>query len=247
MENGAFVVIADVQDQLGEQLAHDLGTHAALYKHCDVTIESDMEELVALTLTKWKKLDIMFSNAGIAGRASDCKSMQELNMGNFDMVMKVNVRGMALAVKHASRAMSDAKTKGVIICTASIASVTGGPTPIPIEYATSKHAVLGLMRSATADLGKYDIRVNCITPSVVMTPLLLNFFGELSGDHIAPEHAVEVYNDSINVLRGHTLWPIDIARSVLYLASDEAAFVSGLNLVVDGGITSTTQGFVKET
>ena len=245
MENGALVVIADIQDRLGEQLAHDLGTDVALYKHCDVTIESDMEELVALTLTKWKKLDIMFSNAGIVGRASDCKSMQELNMGNFDMVMKVNVRGMALAVKHASRAMIDAKTKGVIICTASIASVTGGATPI--EYATSKHAVLGLMRSATADLGKYGIRVNCISPSVVMTPLLLNFFGELSGDQVAAEHAVEAYNDSINVLRGHTLWPIDIARSVLYLASDEAAFVSGLNLVVDGGITSTTQGFVKET
>ena len=237
VENGAFVVIGDIQDDLGNQLAHDLGSQVAIYKHCDVTIESDMEELVALALSKWGKLDIMYSNAGIVGKIDKLDEMQCLNMENFDHVMNVNVRGMALALKNASRAMIDSKTRGVIICTASTSSVVGGTTHI--EYTTSKHAVLGLMRAATSNLGKYGIRVNCVSPSVVVTPLSLNFFKEVTGNHANPEHEIKVYNDSTNVLCGHTLLPIDIAQAVLYLASDDAAFVSGLNLIVDGGITAT--------
>ena len=174
---------------MGNQLAHDLGSQVAIYKHCDVTIESDMEELVALALSKWGKLDIMYSNAGIVGKIDKLDEMQCLNMENFDHVMNVNVRGMALALKNASRAMIDSKTRGVIICTASTSGVIGGTTPI--EYTTSKHAVVGLMRAATGNLGKYGIRVNCISPSLVATPSSLKFFEELTENHSNPEQRLK--------------------------------------------------------
>jgi NAD(P)-dependent dehydrogenase (short-subunit alcohol dehydrogenase family) len=170
------------------------------------------------------------------------REVHELDMANFDRTMAVNVRGMALAAKHASKAMIGAGTRGSIVCTASIAGVVGGATPI--DYTVSKHAVVGLMRSAAAELGKHGIRINCVSPAVVVSPLTLEFFGDLAG-HVrgaAAEKEIERYNDAMNVLRGHTLYPIDIAQAVLYLASDESAFVSGHNLVVDGGITTTIRG-----
>ena len=189
VENGAFVVIGDIQDDLGNQLAHDLGSQVAIYKHCDVTIESDMEELVALALSKWGKLDIMYSNVGTIGDVGKSNEMQDLDMENFAHVMNVNVHGMALALKYASRVMIDLKTKGVIICTASTSGVIGGTTPI--EYTTSKHAVVGLMRAATGNLGKYGIRVNCISPSLVATPSSLKFFEELTENHSNPEQRLK--------------------------------------------------------
>ena len=112
VENGAFVVIGDVQDDLGTRLVEELGHHVAMYKHCDVTLESDMEELVTQTLKKWGKLDIMYSNAGIVGNVTG--GMQNMDITNFDNVMNVNVRAMVLAVKHASKVMVETQTRGAI-------------------------------------------------------------------------------------------------------------------------------------
>jgi NAD(P)-dependent dehydrogenase (short-subunit alcohol dehydrogenase family) len=166
------------------------------------------------------------------------REVQELDMGNFDATMRVNARGMALAVKHASQAMIGAGTRGSIVCTSSIGGVVGGATPV--EYAASKHAVVGLARCAAAELGKHGIRVNCVSPAAVATPLTLRFFGEVYGNATSPEADLERYNDSVNVLRGHTLSAADVARAALFLASDDdSAFVSGHNLVVDGAITTT--------
>ena len=242
VENGALVVIGDVQDDLGTHLANELGDHVAVYKHCDVTLESDMEGLVTQAMKKWGKLDIMFSNAGIHTKVEG--GMQNMDITNFDNVMNVNLRGMVLAVKHASKVMIETQTRGAIICTSSMASVTASVASI--DYTISKHALLGLMKGAASDLGKYGIRVNCVSPSVVVTPLSLNFFKEVTGNHANPEHEIKVYNDSTNVLCGHTLLPIDIAQAVLYLASDDAAFVSSANLIVDGGITATIASFLKD-
>ena len=161
---------------------------------------------------------------------------RSLSVNVNDHVMNVNVRGMALALKNASRAMIDSKTRGVIICTASTSSVVGGTTHI--EYTTSKHAVLGLMRAATSNLGKYGIRVNCVSPSTLVTPLCLNYFCDDSGGYSLQPHVVQDFVNSLNVLVGHTFSTSDVAKAVLYLASDDAAFVNGHNLVIDGGITT---------
>ena len=235
VENGALVVIGDIQDDLGTHLADELGHHVAIYKHCDVTLESDMEGLVKQALNKWGKLDIMYSNAGIVGNVTG--GMQNLDITNFDNVMNVNLRGMVLAVKHASKVMIETKTRGVIICTSSMASVTASVAPI--EYTISKHALLGLMKGAASDLGKYGIRVNCVSPSSVLTPLPLKFLREVNGFTSLSEHEFQDLNDSRNVLVGHSLSPLGVAQSILYLASNDASFVSGHNLVIDGGLTIT--------
>ena len=243
VENGALVVIGDVQDDLGTHLANELGGHVAVYKHCDVTMESDMEGLVTQAMAKWGKLDIMFSNAGI--HTSFKGGMQNVDITNFDNVMNVNLRGMVLAVKHASKVMIETKTRGVIICTSSIAGVTA--TITSIEYTISKHGLLGLMKGAASDLGKYGIRVNCVSPSTLVTPLCLKYFRDVSGDHLLQDHVVQDFVNSANVLVGHTFSTSDVAQAVLYLASDESAFVSGHNLIIDGGNTITDRTYQQAT
>ena len=235
VENGALVIIADIDDELGTNLVQTLGSHIVSYKHCDVTIETDMEALIAFTLAKWGKLDIMISNVGVLGK--DASEIMNVDMVNFHDVMSVNVYGMTLAIKHASKAMIEARTKGVIICTNSIASIIAGKAPL--VYTVSKHALLGLMRASALCLGKYGIRVNCVSPSGVLTPLPLKFLREVNGFTSLSEHEFQDLNDSKNVLIGHSLSTLDVAQSILYLASNDASFVSGHNLVIDGGLSIT--------
>ena len=243
VENGALVVIGDIQDDLGTHLADELGHHVAIYKHCDVTLESDMEGLVTQALKKWGKLDIMFSNAGI--HTSFKGGMQNVDITNFDNVMNVNLRGMVLAVKHASKVMVETQTRGVIICTSSMASVTASVAPI--EYTISKHALLGLMKGAASDLGKYGIRVNCVSPSIVITPVSMKLYRDLTGKKSILEHEVQEFVNSTNILVGHIFSTSDVAQATLYLASDEAAFVSGHNLIIDGGNTITDRTYQQAT
>ncbi|KAH7373538.1 hypothetical protein KP509_17G061200 [Ceratopteris richardii] len=114
-----------------------------------------------------------------------------------------------------------------------------------VAYTVSKHAVLGLVRAAASDLGKYGIRVNCVSPGPVTTPLLLNDFRHFSGNKNSSMEDARAWCDSSSNLQGHSLTPLDIAMSALYLASDDSNFVSGLNLVVDGGFTITSHSFEK--
>lgn len=240
VENGAMVVIADIQDEKGAQIVDSVGHEICVYRRCDVTLEADMEALVAFTVAKWGKLDIMYNNAGILGNAVS-EDVRNMDMTDFDRVISVNVRGMALGVKYASRAMVDAGTKGVIICTASVSSILGGMAPV--VYTVSKHAVLGLVRAASSDLGKFGIRVNCLSPWGVLTPLLVNHLRDAFENPSLSIEEAQASRDSHANLLGHSLSSLDIARSALYLASDDAAFVSGLNLIVDGGFTATNHSF----
>ena len=105
-EHGAFVIAADIQDQLGQQLADSIPSNSVTYHHCDVTNESQVQETINFTLQKYKTLDILFSNAGILGTFS---SILDLNLHEFDTVMSVNLRGMVTTVKHAARAMVEKK------------------------------------------------------------------------------------------------------------------------------------------
>ncbi|KAH7431617.1 hypothetical protein KP509_08G056900 [Ceratopteris richardii] len=235
-----MVVIADVQDEIGKNLAEEMGAPVCVFRHCDVTVESDMEGLVDFTISKWGKLDIMYNNAGILGTAVN-EDVHNLDMADFDRVISVNVRGMALGVKYASRAMVNAGTKGVIICTASVSSVLAGMAPV--AYTVSKHAVLGLVRAASSGLGKHGIRVNCLSPWAVATPMLVNYLRDTIKDPTLSEEDAKASRDAHSNLHGYSLSALDIAKSALYLASDDAAFVSGLNLIVDGGFTATNHSF----
>ncbi|XP_058217581.1 short-chain dehydrogenase reductase 3a-like [Rhododendron vialii] len=138
VENGAFVVVADIQEELGLKVVASIAgpdVNRAIYKNCDVTVEKQVEETVAFAIEKYGTLDIMYSNAGILGPMDSILDM-DMEEG-FDRTMAVNLRGPALCIKHAARAMVKRQVRGSIICTASTASVLGGMGPI--SYSSSKH------------------------------------------------------------------------------------------------------------
>lgn len=224
-ENGAFVVIADIQDELGEQVVTSIGSNKASYYHCDVRDEKQVEDSVNYTLQKHGTLDILFSNAGVMGPIT---SILDLDLALLDNTLATNVRGVAATIKHVGRAMVSRKISGSIICTASVAACLGGVGPN--AYTASKHAVVGLVRAACNELGAHGIRVNCISPFGVATPLPCNAY------NMEPSQ-LEANSCSLANLKGIVLKARHIAEAALFFASDESAFISGHNLVVDGGFT----------
>lgn len=230
-ENGAFVVAADVQDELGHQVVASISSERVSYRHCDVRDEKQVEETVSYALEKYGSLDVLFSNAGIIGPLT---GILELDMNDFDNTMATNVRGVAATIKHAARAMVGRNIRGSIICTASVAASIGGAGPH--AYTTSKHALLGLVRGACSELGAYGIRVNCISPFGIGTPLSCNAY------NLQPNE-VEANSCAAANLKGVVLKANHVAEAALFFASDESAYISGHNLVVDGGFTVVNRGF----
>ncbi|KAL3536061.1 hypothetical protein ACH5RR_004522 [Cinchona calisaya] len=233
VQHGAKVIIADVQDDLGHSLSEELNSFGSTtYAHCDVTNDTDVKNVVDLAMAKYGKLDIMYNNAGIPGNLDF--SIVDADNENFKRVFDVNVYGGFLGAKYAAKVMIPAK-KGVILFTSSIASVSCGESPH--SYTMSKHAIVGLAKNLCVELGQHGIRVNCISPCAVATPLLKNAMGldksEIEGIICASAN-----------LKGAVPTAEDVAEAALYLSSDAAKFVSGLNLVVDGGYSTTNQSYM---
>ncbi|KAI4348919.1 hypothetical protein L6164_009583 [Bauhinia variegata] len=234
VQHGAKVIVADVQDDLGHSLCKALGPNdTVFYVHCDVTSDSDVKNVVDTAVSKFGKLDIMYNNAGIAG-AADLTTLYSDNE-NFKRVFEVNVYGAFLGAKHAARVMIPSN-KGVILFTASVASVIAGASPH--AYTVSKHAVAGLMKNLCVELGQHGIRVNCISPAAISTPLLNN---ALKMD----KKVIEDILRAASVLKGGILEVEDIAEAAVYLSSEESKHVSGVNLVVDGGYSTTNLSFTS--
>ncbi|KAL2345267.1 hypothetical protein Fmac_006552 [Flemingia macrophylla] len=234
VEHGAKVIIADVQDELGHSLCKSLGANTPIhYVHCDVTCDSDVENVVDVAVSKYGSLDIMFNNAGISGDPN--RFIATSNNDAFKRVFDVNVYGAFLGAKHAARVMIRAK-RGVILFTSSVASVVGGETTH--AYAASKSAVVGLMKNLCVELGEHGIRVNCVCPGAVPTPMLNN---ALNMNNNQTQHLLS----KVAVLKASILEVDDIARAALYLCSDDAKFVSGVNLVLDGGYSTTNMSFIS--
>ncbi|XP_051145584.1 (+)-borneol dehydrogenase 2 isoform X2 [Andrographis paniculata] len=231
--HGAKVCIADIQDDLGEQLCKSLGGDPNIsFCHCNVTIEDDVKHAVEFTADKFGTLDIMVNNAGISGPpASDIRDAQ---LSDFDLTFDINVRGVFVGMKHAARVMIPKKS-GAIVSLCSVSSAVGGLGPH--AYTASKHAVLGLTKSVAAELGKHGIRVNCVSPYAVATNLALAHLHEDERTEDSWTGFRNFVRSNAN-LQGVDLTVDDVANAVVFLSSDEARYISGANLMVDGGFTA---------
>ncbi|KAL5725481.1 hypothetical protein ACHQM5_008621 [Ranunculus cassubicifolius] len=232
-QHGAKVVVADIQDDLGRSLCNDItkNSGSATYVHCNVTNESQVSKAVDTAVAKYGKLDIIFNNAGVIDAQKP--RIVDIEKSDFERILSINVTGVFLCSKHAARVMIPARS-GSIISTASVSSVVAGAGSH--AYCCSKHAVAGFTKNAAMELGQFGIRVNCLSPYLIATPLVQGH-SNLDEDTIV-EAGIAVAN-----LKGITHTAEDIAQGALYFGSDDSKYVSGHNLVIDGGFTIGNPAF----
>lgn len=173
----------------------------------------------------------MYNNAGVPCKTPP--SIVDLDLAVFDKIMDINVRGVMAGIKHASRVMIPCQT-GSILCTASVTGLMGGLAQH--TYSVSKSAVIGIVKSVAAELCKYGIRVNCISPFAIPTKFVMDEMSQVFPG-VDDRRLVEMVTN-VGVLEGTSCEPNDVANAALYLVSDDAKYVSGHNLVLDGGFTS---------
>jgi NAD(P)-dependent dehydrogenase (short-subunit alcohol dehydrogenase family) len=181
VEEGAQVVIADLQDGAGETLAKELGD-AARFSRTDVTVEDDLARAVDLAVSEFGRLDVMFNNAGIVGVVG---RIAETPLDGWEKTVAVLLRGVFLGTKHAARVMVPQRA-GSIISTSSTAGILGGLGPHC--YTACKHAVIGLMKSVASELASSGVRANAISPGNTVTAMTS---AVLTGDHTAIDAATE--------------------------------------------------------
>ncbi|MCY4193599.1 MAG: SDR family oxidoreductase [bacterium] len=227
VEEGARVAIGDIQDDAGRELAQALG-RAAVYTRCDVTSEGDVAALVDAAVAEFGQLDVMYNNAGIVGAVGPVDTTPA---DEWHASIDVLLHGVFYGVKHAARAMKPRMT-GSIISMSSTAGVMGGLGPH--AYAAAKHAVVGLTKNAAAELCRFGIRVNCIAPASMLTPMVA--FAH-TGDHTNMDGARAELAAS-SPLIGRPGLAADVANAALWLASDESGYTSGHCLATDAGFTT---------
>jgi NAD(P)-dependent dehydrogenase (short-subunit alcohol dehydrogenase family) len=228
-EHGASVVVGDVQHEKGKAVANALG-HAVTFVPCDVRLEEDVAGLVDAAVSAHGRLDCMINNAGIIGAVGP---IDELPLEEWEGTMAVQLRSVFLGMKHAARVMKP-RAAGSIISLSSVGGLRGGIAPH--AYATAKAGIINLTRNVAAELGPWSIRVNCIAPGGAATPGGASFY---AGDAKAVDRLAQ-RNLETSPLHGRAGSPSDVANAALWLASDEAGFVSGETIVVDGGLIGGT-------
>ncbi|MGD0803961.1 MAG: glucose 1-dehydrogenase [Candidatus Bathyarchaeia archaeon] len=226
---GAKVVAADIDDERGKRLESGLKGRV-IYNHIDVSNEADVKNVVEAAMDNWGRLDIMFNNAGIVGAVGP---IVDVKVEDFDRTLGVNLRGAFLGIKHATPIMRRQGT-GSIINTASTAALLAGfGNHI---YSASKAGIVQLTRSVAMELGELGIRVNCVSPGYIPTPMI-GIARSLTRDQAEEKmHVIEAAFRETQPLRG-PIMPEEVAKAALFLASDDSKFITGQNLVVDGGVT----------
>jgi len=221
---GASVMLADVLEEPLRAVASEIGPKAAI-SLTDVTDEASVKKLVDDTVARFGKLDVALLNAGIEGTMT---SIVDYPAEMFDKVIAVNVRGVWLGLKYAMRAME--QNGGSIVITSSTSGIRA--TTGLSAYTASKHAVIGLMRSAALEGSDKKIRVNTVNPSPIDTPMIasLEKMRGLAGRNDQPMAA--------GTPLGRYGTPEEVARLMLFLASDDSSFCTGGVYMVDGGVSA---------
>ncbi len=224
-KEGAKVVVTDINQDSGNQTVKDLQANGneALFIHHDVSNEDDWKKVAKETIDQFGKVDILFNNAGIY----KIKPLAEIELNEWNRLMSINVTGVFLGMKHIMPLMAEQK-KGSVINASSIAGLMGSPGHV--LYGASKGAVRIMTKDAAMEYAHVGVRVNSIHPGYIDTGMA--------------DYASEVTGSSKDEL-GKNLFPLghlgsvkDVANTVLFLASDESAFSTGAEFVIDGGATA---------
>jgi 3alpha(or 20beta)-hydroxysteroid dehydrogenase len=225
-EAGASLVLVDVMEDALHAAAEKLGALAVV---ADVSQESEVDKYVAAAVEAHGRIDLFFNNAGIEGRMAP---MTELSVADFDRVWSVNGRGVFMGLRAVLKVMKPQRS-GVIVNTASMAAIKGAATFSP--YIASKHAVLGLTKSAALEGAPYGIRVNCVAPGHIDTRMGRDLTKQINPDD--PEGVYRAVGESVPLHKRYGT-ATEVANMVVWLLSDESEYVSGSLHLIDGALNA---------
>ena len=228
ISEGAEVIIMDLDEDSLIKTCEEIGSNRISYFAGDVTKPDDNNSVVELAKERYGGLDIFLANAGVAG---DITTIEEYDEDQFDHVMAVNAKGPFLGLQSAIPAMK-LRGGGSFIITSSTAGVMGTPSIAP--YGMSKHAVIGLMKSAAKECASMNIRVNTVNPAPVETDMM-----RLLEEGMTSEDKKDVKGDiESSIPLGRYAQPEEIAKLMLFLASEDSSFITGSVYMADGGSSS---------
>ena len=225
---GADVLLVDRDEAALRAACDEIGSNRVSYCVADVTSADDNLKMVAVATERYGGVDTFVANAGIEG---DVRSIVDYDEARFDQVLAVNVKGPFLGLKAAIPAL-EKRGGGSIIITSSVAGLMGAPRMAP--YNTSKHAVIGMMKSAAKECASMNIRVNTVNPSQVETRMMRSI-----EEGFAPGEAEDIHQQMrASIPMGRYAEPEDIAKLMVFLASDDSAFITGSVYTADGGLSA---------
>ncbi len=226
LDEGAKVLLVDLNEGSLKEVAAGLGSSDLSYIAADVTKDAETKKYIDIAVEKYGKIDILFSNAGVEGVV---KPLTKYPEEVFDRVLSVNVKGVWLSLKHCFPVMKK-NGGGSIIITSSVAGLRGSINAI--AYAAGKHGAVGIMKSAAQEGARMKIRVNSVHPGPVDNRMMRSLEeGYVPGDAEEAKKSIVA-----GIPFGRYAKSEEVGRLVLFLASDESAFVTGATYVVDGGL-----------
>lgn len=217
IKEGAKVVLTDINDKLGQEVAASLGPNA-LYQHLDVSKAAEWQSVIKTTEEKFGYITVLVNNAGYGV----FKTLDELTEDDFHKTFAIDEMGVVLGMKYVSQSMKKAGT-GSIINISSVDGLVGCATAV--AYCSSKHAVTGMTKAAACEYGPFGIRVNSVHPGVIKTPM---------ADQPDVVEYIKKLEQDIPLRRRAE--PSEVSGVVTFLASDDASYCTGMQLVVDGGL-----------
>ncbi len=229
-QEGAKVLLVDLHEDALKEAVQTIGSDAVRYCAADVTQPDQTQRYIQAAVEQFGGIDILLANAGIEG---EVKPITDYTIDTFDQVMAVNVRGVWLGLKYAAPEIAR-RGGGSIVITSSVAGVRGAAGVS--AYIASKHAVIGLMRTAALEMAAKKIRVNTVNPAPVDTRMMRSLEKGFEPDD--PGRAKEMVSAMVPLQRYAD--PVEVARIMLFLASDESSYCSGGVYMVDGGMTART-------